>query len=181
MRTADVLRYGVGALGVALVGLGTWLVVTEPEPLGVALWFAGALVLHDGILAPLVLAVGLLLVGRRQRGVLRGALTVAGSVVLVTLPLLVRPGEPPNPSALPLPYGRNLAIVLAAVAVVTVGLAAVRRWRAGRDGRAGSDRKAGTDGRAGTHGRAGRDGRAGKDGRDGKAGRDSQGPVAGGD
>lgn len=48
-------------------------------------------------------------------------------MILVTLPLLVRPGEPPNPSALPLPYGRNLAIVLAAVAVVTGAVLLVRR------------------------------------------------------
>ncbi len=139
MRTVSVLRYGLGALGVALVGLGTWLVVDQPDPLGVFVWLAGALVLHDGILAPLVLAVGLLLVGRRRRGLLRGALLVAGSVVLVALPLLLRPGAPPNPSALPLPYGRNLAIVLAAVTVVTGASIAVQRWRERRQGRATAD------------------------------------------
>ncbi|MGW5777502.1 hypothetical protein [Streptomyces sp. NPDC003863] len=135
----SVLRYGLGMLGVALVGLGTWLVVDQPDPLGVFVWLAGALVLHDGILAPLVLAVGLLLVGRRRRGLLRGALLVAGSVVLVALPLLVRPGAPPNPSALPLPYGRNLAIVLAAVTVVTGVLIAGQRRRERRQGRVPAD------------------------------------------
>lgn len=139
MRAASVLRYGLGASGIALVGLGAWLVVTEPDPLGVFVWLAGALVLHDGILAPLVFAVGLLLVARRRRGLLRGALLVAGSVVLVTLPLLVRPGEPPNPSALPLPYGRNLTIVLAAVVVVTGGAIAVQRRRERRQGQAAAD------------------------------------------
>ncbi|MFB6840563.1 hypothetical protein [Streptomyces sp. NPDC056361] len=121
------LRYGIGGAGLALMGLGAWLTAAEPEPLGVLVWLAGALVLHDGILAPLVLGVGLILVGRSRRGLLRGASVVAGSVVLVTLPLLLRPGAPPNPSALPLPYGRNLAIVLAAVAVVTGALYLVRR------------------------------------------------------
>lgn len=140
MRVASgtqVLRYAVGGLGVALIGLGAWLVVAEPDPLGVLVWLAGALVLHDGILAPLVFGVGLLLVGRRQRGLWRGALLVAGSVILIALPLLVRPGAPPNPSALPLPYGRNLAIVLAGVAasaaalyLVRRGRDLVRRWRA---------------------------------------------------
>ncbi|MFF3603754.1 hypothetical protein [Streptomyces sp. NPDC002463] len=139
MRTVSVLRYGLGMLGVALVGLGAWLVVDQPDPLGVFVWLAGALVLHDGILAPLVLAVGLLLVGRRRRGLLRGALLVAGSVVLVALPLLVRPGAPPNPSALPLPYGRNLAIVLAAVTVVTGVLIAGQRRRERRQGRVPAD------------------------------------------
>ncbi|MER6999772.1 hypothetical protein [Streptomyces sp. NPDC000410] len=132
------LRYGVGGLGVVLIGIGAWLVVAEPDPAGVLLWLAGALVLHDGILAPLVLAVGLLLVGRRDRGVLRGALVVAGSLVLVTLPLLVRPGAPPNPSALPLPYARNLVIVLAVVAAVAAARILVRRWR-GRSQRSAED------------------------------------------
>ncbi|MFE5913501.1 hypothetical protein ACFQ6B_31065 [Streptomyces wedmorensis] len=119
------LRYGVGCLGLVLIGIGAWRVADQPDPLGVVVWLAGAVVLHDGIIAPLVLAIGLLLVGRPERGVLRGALVVAGSLVLIALPLLVRPGEPPNPSALPLPYGRNLVIVLAAVVVVAVIL--VRR------------------------------------------------------
>ncbi|WP_246095298.1 hypothetical protein [Streptomyces roseicoloratus] len=130
MSTANVLRYGVGALGLGLIGLGAWLVAVEPDSAGVLVWLAGALVLHDGILAPLVLVVGLLLVGRRGRSLLRGTLIIAGSVVLVALPLLVRPGEPPNPSALPLSYGRNLAIVLGAVAVVAATLHLVRRRRA---------------------------------------------------
>ncbi|XEC33102.1 hypothetical protein JAO84_33665 [Streptomyces fradiae] len=123
-------RYAVGGLGLALIGLGAWLVVAEPDPLGVLVWLAGALVLHDGILAPLVFGVGLLLVGRRQRGLWRGALLVAGCVILIALPLLVRPGAPPNPSALPLPYGRNLALVLAGVAVAAGVVHLVRRWRA---------------------------------------------------
>ncbi|MFI8368274.1 hypothetical protein [Streptomyces sp. NPDC085466] len=130
MRTANAPRYALGGLGVALVGVGAWLVAAQPDPAGVLLWLGGALVLHDGILAPLVLAVGLLLAGRADRGVLRGALMVAGSLVLVTLPLLLRPGAPPNPSALPLPYGRNLALVLAVVAAVAATRILVRRWRA---------------------------------------------------
>ncbi|MGW4160605.1 hypothetical protein [Streptomyces sp. NPDC004788] len=130
MRTTRVLRYAVGGLGLVLMGLGARLVAAEPDPLGVLVWLAGAVVLHDGILAPLVFGIGLLLVGRRQRGLSRGVLLVAGTVVLVTLPLLVRPGAPPNPSALPLPYGRNLAIVLAGVAVAAGLLYLVRRWRA---------------------------------------------------
>lgn len=121
------LRYGVGCLGLVLIGIGAWRVADQPDPLGVVVWLAGAVVLHDGIIAPLVLAIGLLLVGRPERGVLRGALVVAGSLVLIALPLLVRPGEPPNPSALPLPYGRNLVIVLAAVVVAAVAVILVRR------------------------------------------------------
>ncbi|MEU2078473.1 hypothetical protein [Streptomyces sp. NPDC013489] len=124
------LRYGVGGLGIALIGIGAWRVAAQADPVGVVVWLAGAVVLHDGLIAPLVLAVGLLLVGRAERGVLRGALIVAGSLTLVALPLLVRPGAPPNPSALPLPYGRNLVIVLGVVATVVAAAILVRRWRA---------------------------------------------------
>ncbi|MFE0702038.1 hypothetical protein [Streptomyces sp. NPDC058872] len=129
MTTAKALRYTAGGFGLVLIGIGAWLVVRQPGPAGVLLWLAGALLLHDAIIAPLVLAVGLLLVGRHQRGVLRGALMVAGSLILVTLPALVRPGEPPSSSSLPLPYGRNLVIVLAAVAAVAGAVVLVRWWR----------------------------------------------------
>ncbi|TXS23097.1 hypothetical protein EAO71_22270 [Streptomyces sp. ms191] len=112
-----------------MIGIGAWRIAVQPAPAEVWVWLAGAVVLHDAILAPLVLVVGLLLVGRRDRGLLRGAAIVAGSVLLVTLPLLLRPGAPPNPSALPLPYGRNLVIVLAAVAVTTGAVLLERRRR----------------------------------------------------
>nr|WP_206324974.1 MULTISPECIES: hypothetical protein [unclassified Streptomyces] len=134
------MRYAVGGLGVGLIGLGAWLVAAEPAPGSVLVWLAGALVVHDGVLAPLVLAVGVLIAGRPERGLWRGALVIAGSVVLVTLPLLLRPGPPPNPSALPLPYGRNLVIVLAAVAVGAGLLHLARRWWWRR-----SQRRVGTD------------------------------------
>ncbi|MFB7935956.1 hypothetical protein [Streptomyces sp. NPDC056049] len=139
MSPSQVLRYAVGGLGVGLIGLGAWLVTAEPAPGAVLVWLAGALVVHDGVLAPLVLAVGLVIAGRPGRGLWRGALVIAGSVVLVTLPLLLRPGPPPNPSALPLPYGRNLAIVLAAVATGAGLLHLARLWRRRSQRRVGTD------------------------------------------
>ncbi|SDL81727.1 hypothetical protein [Streptomyces wuyuanensis] len=110
------LRYVTGALGVVMMAVGAALVLSNRDAPGVLVWLGGALVLHDAVLAPLVLGVGLLVAGLPARGVVRGALVVGGSLVLVTLPLLLRPGAPPNPSALPLPYARNLVIVLGAVA-----------------------------------------------------------------
>ncbi|MGW9436867.1 hypothetical protein [Streptomyces sp. NPDC055607] len=139
MNPYRVLRYAVGGLGVGLIVLGARLVAAEPASGDVLVWLAGALVVHDGLLAPLVLAVGLLIAGRSERGLWRGALVIAGSVVLVTLPLLLRPGPPPNPSALPLPYGRNLVIVLVAVAVGAVLLRLVRLWRQRSQRRTGTD------------------------------------------
>ncbi|QGV77261.1 hypothetical protein [Streptomyces ficellus] len=128
------LRTVTGVVGVCLIGVGAFLLAGVRDPLGVLLWLGGALVLHDAVLAPLVLAAGMALAalprrGGAARGVVRGVLVTGGALVVVTLPLLLRPGAPPNPSALPLPYGRNLLVVLAAVAAAGAGLAVVRAVR----------------------------------------------------
>ncbi|WP_426368168.1 hypothetical protein [Streptomyces sp. E-08] len=116
-----------------LIGIGAWHLAAQPDPYDALVWLAGALVLHDGVLAPLVLAVGLLVAAVPGRRVVRGALIVCGVLVLVTLPLLLRPGAPPNPSALPLPYARNLLVVLALVTAAAVALAVLPRlWRRAR-------------------------------------------------
>ncbi|MFJ7204776.1 hypothetical protein ACIQWR_14690 [Streptomyces sp. NPDC098789] len=126
-------RYLLGGVGLLLVAVGVRQVLALPDPWDVLVWLGGGLVLHDAVIAPLVLAVGLLLAaGARAarwpagaRGLVRGALLTGGALVLVTLPLLLRPGAPPNPSALPLPYGRNLLIVLGAVVLLAAAALAV--------------------------------------------------------
>ncbi|MFP1628032.1 hypothetical protein ACLB9X_23330 [Streptomyces sp. 5K101] len=137
----SVVRCALGALGLLLIGVGGRQLAAQPDPYDVLLWMAGALVLHDGVLAPVVLAVGLLVAALPARPVVRGALVTGGALVLVTLPLLVRPGAPPNPSALPLPYARNLLLVLAVVAAVALAWVVLtrlrRRVRASRAGRQG--------------------------------------------
>ncbi|MFD6885774.1 hypothetical protein [Streptomyces sp. NPDC059957] len=128
------VRLLLGGAGLLLIAIGGRLLADLPDPLDVLVWMGGALVLHDAIIAPLVLAAGLAVAAVPARGLVRGALLTAGALVLVTLPLLLRPGTPPNPSALPLPYGRNLLLVLAAVAVAAGVTAAVGRRRRARPG-----------------------------------------------
>ncbi|MFD7325664.1 hypothetical protein ACFV9D_32050 [Streptomyces sp. NPDC059875] len=126
------VRYVCGALGVGLMGLGAVLVLRAGTAWEVAVWLAGAIVLHDGVMAPLVLAVGLLIAAAPARGAVRGGLIVAGCLTLVALPLMVRPGTPPNPTALPLDYVRNWLVLLEVVAVgtgVLVGVLRVRQRR----------------------------------------------------
>ncbi|MEU6402496.1 hypothetical protein [Streptomyces sp. NPDC046985] len=120
------LRYGIGALGAALAGVGVWLVLGVPHPLDVGVWLVGALVLHDGVVAPLVLGVGLLVAALPARRAVRGALIVAGCLTVVALPVLARPGATANPSVLPLDYLRNWLLLLTAVAACTGVLIAVR-------------------------------------------------------
>lgn len=132
------VRLLLGGVGLLLIAIGGRLLADLPDPLDVLVWMGGALVLHDGIIAPLVLAAGLAVAAVPARGPVRGALLTAGVLVLVTLPLLLRPGAPPNPSALPLPYGRNLLLVLAAVAVAAGVTAVAGRWRRARSRTSGA-------------------------------------------
>ncbi|MEW2135637.1 hypothetical protein AB0892_03340 [Streptomyces sp. NPDC005409] len=122
-------RWVLGAVGLLLTGIGGRQLAGVAAAEDVGVWLVGALVLHDALIAPLVLAVGFLIAAVPARGPLRGALIVSGSLVLITLPLLVRPGAPPHPSALPLPYGRNLLLVIGAVAVCAALVAVVSRHR----------------------------------------------------
>lgn len=129
-------RHVLGGCGVLVGAWGGWLLVQQPEPWRIALWLAGAVVVHDGFVAPLVLAVAALTaaMGVRLRGVPRAALVVAGSLTAIALPPLLRPGAAANPTVLPLDYLRNWLLTMAAIALLTLaytGARAVRR-RGGR-------------------------------------------------
>ncbi|MFC7304441.1 hypothetical protein ACFQVC_09485 [Streptomyces monticola] len=130
------VRHAVGAAGAALMGVGAWLVAGLRDPLDVLVWLAGAVVLHDGLLAPLVLGAGVLLGGLRTgRAPVRGALIVAGCLTLVALPVLLRPGTPANSSVLPLDYVRNWLLLLAATAGGTGAYLLFTRARSRRHAR----------------------------------------------
>ncbi|MFC4066206.1 hypothetical protein [Actinoplanes subglobosus] len=100
----------------------------DVEPAGVLIFLVAVLLAHDLIWMPAVLATGALLarhVPRRHRPAVITAILCAVSVTVVALPLVLGFGRPPdNPSALPLPYPRNLLAVLLALAVAAV----LRRW-----------------------------------------------------
>lgn len=128
-----VSRLLLGALGVAAAAFGVAHLLTETRTGTVTqlvVWAAGAVVLHDGVLVPLVLAAGLLLTRGRLRGVWRAALLTLGTVTLAALPALLRPGRPANPSVLPLDYPMGLAVVAAAVVVGAAVAAGRRLWPA---------------------------------------------------
>ncbi|MFI5522870.1 hypothetical protein [Streptomyces platensis] len=130
------LRVLAGVAGVLLMGVGVSLLLDVRDLTGVLLWLGGAVVLHDGVIAPLVLLVGVVLVcggGRGGvRGPVRGALVVAGAVTVVALPVLLRPGPRANSSVLPLDYWGNWLVAMVAVAVVAGLLVAGRRFIGGR-------------------------------------------------
>lgn len=123
-----VVRAVLGGAGLFLLGVGVWHFTRLRDPYEALAWLTGALVLHDALLAPLVLAVGLLVAVLPARRAVRAALLTGGTLTLVALPALLRPGRPANPSVLPLPYGRNLLLLLALTAAAGVAAALVARW-----------------------------------------------------
>jgi hypothetical protein len=129
--TARIAAY---AAGLALIGLGARGIAADVPAGRWAAWFAGAAVLHDGVLVPAVLAAGLA-TGRLpgpHRRIVRAALVTAGCVTAVALPLVLGYGRRADePSRLPLPYGRNHAIVAAAITVIAA-TASAARFAAGR-------------------------------------------------
>jgi uncharacterized membrane protein YozB (DUF420 family) len=128
----SVTRLLTGVVGLMLMGVGASLLLDVPDLTGVLVWLGGAVVLHDALIAPLVLLTGWVLVRGGVRGPVRGALLVAGALTAVALPVLLRPGKPANASVLPLDYPRNWLLTLAAVATATALLVAVRAIRRGR-------------------------------------------------
>ncbi|HEY9395135.1 MAG TPA: hypothetical protein VIP58_13360 [Nocardioides sp.] len=129
------MRGGLILLGAVGMAYGAWLLVSRQD-LGqiveVAVWLAAAVVIHDGILAPVVLGLGW--VGGRllPRAVARGAVVVLvllGPTLLVAIPVVGRFGaKPDNPTLLDRDYTQGL-LVFAALCVcagVAVALGELR-------------------------------------------------------
>lgn len=90
--------WAVVAAGVLAIGWGLWQVVvvapSATRPVAAAAWLAGALIVHDGVIAPLAVLVGLLLVrllSPRSRRVVAVLAFVAVSLLVLALPSLLRP------------------------------------------------------------------------------------------
>ncbi|MER6049219.1 hypothetical protein ABT168_17480 [Streptomyces sp. NPDC001793] len=124
----SVTRVLAGLAGLALMGVGASSLLDVPGLIDVLVWLGGALVLHDALIAPLVLLAGLVLVRGGVREPVRGALLVAGALTAVALPVLLRPGPKANSSVLPLDYPRNWLLMLLAVATVAALGLATRRF-----------------------------------------------------
>jgi hypothetical protein len=135
------------AAGGLVMGFGAWGLLGHAQatmPAAWARWLVAALLGHDLLVAPALLAVGWL-VGRLPdgwRAPVRAGLMVSATVVLVTLPAFLGDGretQPGNTSVLPNDYGRSLALVLGLVWAVAI-LDAARRTRRPGSGRRGLHR-----------------------------------------
>ncbi len=131
------VRLALGVVGAAGAAYGLYLLLGQPLDRLVAtvIWAAGGVVAHDAVLAPLVLALGVL-AATRAPGWLRvplvRLLVVVGPLTLVAVPVLGRFGaRADNPTLLDRPYWAGyLGIV--AVALALTAADALRRRRRSR-------------------------------------------------
>lgn len=127
------VRIGLAAAGALLALFGVFRLVTE-VPHGklivLAFWLIGALIIHDGILSPLVVSVSWILaraVSARARRYLQFALIAASLVTVVALPMIHRQKVgPASKVLLRQNFGANLTIIIAVIAVLTLAAYAVR-------------------------------------------------------
>lgn len=130
------LAIGGGCMAFGLVSLFSRAAATDPP--NFAVFFVGLALVHDLVLAPIVIGVAWLLrrvTLRGVRGVLFGALAVSAIVAGFSIPFVAGWGiQPDNPSFLPRDYGLGLLVVLAWVwiAAAAIGLARVWVRRGGR-------------------------------------------------
>jgi hypothetical protein len=130
-------RWALGVAGVVLIGWGVhrvWVGGLATDPVAILKWLVVGLLAHDLLVAGIAAVVGTAVarvVPAPARPVVAGGLLVGAALVLVSVPLLSGRGGSGSPSADPLNYRLNLALLLAVVAAVT-GLSAWRRTAAAR-------------------------------------------------
>ncbi|CAB4728122.1 MAG: hypothetical protein F2667_12645 [Actinobacteria bacterium] len=128
-------RLAIGALGVLLGLFGArtlWTRQDTDQLTNAGLWLVGGVVLHDLVLAPVVLLL-VVVVARLLPTAYRApavvALVVLGTLTIVAVPMLSGQGvRPDNPTLLPRDY-RTTWLVLVAVVVVLVVVAGLLRSR----------------------------------------------------
>jgi hypothetical protein len=142
--TMSATRWVLGALGIAAAAYGGWLFVHLGwgHGFGAGVWLIGGVILHDAVLAPLVIALSYLALRSVPRDRLAPwvvVLVVVVPVTLVGVPELGRFGaRADNPTLLDRQYWLGWAVMVTLVVVsVVVGEAARRRFgrvRGGEDG-----------------------------------------------
>lgn len=137
-------RLVTGAAGLLLGTYGAWLLLSRQDSerlRDAGVWLATGVVLHDAVLAPLVIglaALGARLLPRPARAPAAVGLVVLGSVTLLAVPVLGRFGaRADNATLLDRPYTAGwlllAGLVLTSVVVATVVRA--RRRPSGPEGR----------------------------------------------
>ncbi|HJV08470.1 MAG TPA: hypothetical protein VJ653_02285 [Acidimicrobiales bacterium] len=139
MSRSERLRFWISAaIGWAVIAWGVVGIFSnslDTRPANLARFVVGGALLHDLLVAPVVILAGVLLVRAVPawaRAPVQAALVVSAVISLFAYPLVRAYGlAANNPTSLPHNYGLNLAIVVTAVWVVTAAVVVVR-FRRGR-------------------------------------------------
>jgi hypothetical protein len=149
------LRIGLAAAGILLALFGVSRLFTQvpvSSLVGLGIWLVAALVIHDGIVSPLVVAVGWLLrehVPDRGRRFVQAALILGATVTVIAVPMIYRQDTQPDSKALlEQSFGGNLSLLLGLIAAGTLLAYAVRvaRDQSGPSTGSGSVRSSAEDG-----------------------------------
>lgn len=132
-------RLLLGTAGLALLGFGVFRILDDQsrtDPRGLVRWLVGYVLLHDGVIVPVTMLVGVALtkfVPPRARRYLQGALVAAALVTLVSIPIIYKRGSQPAAKSLEnQDYGLHLAWLLVLIGSVTLVAYLVRVVRDGR-------------------------------------------------
>jgi hypothetical protein len=133
-----IARAGFALAGLAMLAYGAWLgwaviSVSTERATQVIAWFVGGPLLHDGLVAPVVGVVGLVLtrwLPAPWRAPVAVAVVVSAILTLLAIPLLWRPfGVATNPGLHDRDYGTGLLIALAVVWICALATGSVRTLR----------------------------------------------------
>jgi hypothetical protein len=125
-------RISLAVAGGLLLALGAFRLVTElasDDLVVLAVWLLVAVLVHDGVIAPLTVGVGVALTRLPARGrrYVQGGLVVAAMLTVIAIPLIDRRGtQPPAKAILLRDYAGNLVLLLGLTAAVAVVLYALR-------------------------------------------------------
>ncbi len=130
------LLLGILGLLVLLYGIVNLLIHIPIQTLvWVAVWLIAAVVIHHGLISPIVVSISSLLrrlVPDRGRRYLQAALITAVPVTVIAIPMIYRQGsQPPSKAMLLQNFTANLGLLLGIIAVVTLVLYAIRVARDG--------------------------------------------------
>jgi hypothetical protein len=128
-------RIALGVAGGLLLTFGSFRLVTELDAsdlLALVVWLIAAVVLHDGLIAPITVGTGVALtrVPPRARRYLQGGLIAGALITVIAIPLIMRRGTQPESKAILLrDYAANLSLLLGLTVAVALVLYALRVLR----------------------------------------------------
>jgi hypothetical protein len=134
LRQVGVVRLAIAGVGIALILVGAVYALTWVAPAQypvIVVWLVAALVIHDGVLAPIVVAFGVLGRGTAARmgvgatSVARAALVVAACCSLVAIPGIAVSALGARNDTI---HSSNYLVVLAALWAVAIVISGVAVW-----------------------------------------------------